>query len=356
MNPRVAAVMSTQFGLITRPQAVQAGMRIEQIDRLVRAGSWTTVRPGVYAETALVEALTDVRARRLLVDRAASLRISRPHVMSHHSAAYLLNLAVLHEYPNPFTHVTRPGLVGTHRRRGISHHLAPYRDDQLAEALAVPCLDAARTALDIARSCGAIPGLVAADSALRMGASTTDLARAAADMKNWPHKAVVDGVVACADGDADTALETLGRVLVESLGFGTPELQFGLTADGRTAWCDMRLGRHFFECDGLVKYLPVEEGGFASSSPSEVLWSEKGRQDFITGFKTGVSRIVWEDAWTVITGGPALRRVQQRLTREYLDTHRRFGSDIGDLSPYRPRGPRPRPQTDSGDLPFPFAA
>ena len=92
-----------------------------------------------------------------------------------------------------------------------------------------------------------------------------------------------------------------------------------------------------------MKYLRVDEGGFASTSPDEVVWFEKKRQDWVCGFKTGMSRLVWEDAFTIVIGGTALERVQARLTREYLDTCQRFGTDVADLAPYRPRGERPRP-------------
>ena len=60
-----------------------------------------------------------------------------------------------------------------------------------------------------------------------------------------------------------------------------------------------------------------------------MLWEEKKRQDFITGFKLG----------RLPDHRPRLPRVdqraaQRRLLREYADTCARFGTDIGDLAPY----------------------
>ena len=75
MNTRVLALMSTQHGLVTRRQAVEAGMSTDQIDRLVRRKTWTVVRKGVYAETAYVASLANTRDQRMLHDRAASMRI-----------------------------------------------------------------------------------------------------------------------------------------------------------------------------------------------------------------------------------------------------------------------------------------
>jgi hypothetical protein len=340
MNARVVAIMSANHGLITRRQAVSAGMSAEQIDRLVRRAVWTIIRRGVYAETSYVESLRSIRSQRRLWDRAASMRLREPHALSHDSAAYVLGMPILHARP-PVTHVTRPGVVGSHIRHGVKHHLAPYAAWQLTEVDGLRCLDLARTAADIAREHGYRPGLVAADSALRMGVSLADLQGAATAMRHWPYKTVVDDVVASAALDTDSVGETLTRELVTELGFGVPEVQFGLTADGRTAWCDLRLGRHVFESDGHLKYQRVDEGGFAVD-PGDAVWFEKQRQDWVCGFKLGMSRVVWADHF-----GAARERAKERLAREYLDTCRRFGTDISDLAQYRARAPRPRPRWNS---------
>ena len=102
----------------------------DRIDAAVRAGHWAIVHCGVYAERELAAACVTHRDRRLLADRAASLRVGCPHAMSHESSAYELDLAILHP-PRPITHLTRPGVVGSHLRHGVKHHLAPYVDDQV---------------------------------------------------------------------------------------------------------------------------------------------------------------------------------------------------------------------------------
>ena len=93
-------------------------------------------------------------------------------------------------------------------------------------------------------------------------------------------------------------------------------------------FCDVRVGRHVFELDGKVKLIPVAEGGVAARDPVDVLWAEKKRQDFITGFKLGVSRVTYRDL------GPGRQQAVARLRREYADTVARFGTDIRDLAPY----------------------
>jgi hypothetical protein len=337
MNPRVLGIMATNHGLVTRKQAVTAGMSPERIDQLLRCGDLVAVRRGVYAEAAFVDALTTYRDRRLLADRAASMRISMPHEMSHDSAAHELDLAILRP-PEPMTHVTRPGVVGSHLRYGVKHHLAPYSPERVVVIDGIRVLGPARTGLDIAREHGLRAGVVAIDSARRAGATLSELEAEVALMRSWPEVTVVREAIELSDPDTDSAGETLMRELVEALGYGRPQTQFGLSADGRTAWCDLRLGRHLFEFDGKVKYQRVDEGGFALASAEEVVWREKQRQDWVCGFKLGMSRVVWDDHF-----GAARERALERLRREYLDTCRRFGESIDDLTPYLARGPRPRP-------------
>jgi hypothetical protein len=333
MIPRIEGLMSRQLGLITRRQALEAGLPAEAIDRLTRRGDWVIVRRGVYTDRDRWERLTRVEDQQRTRDRAASMRIGAPHVMSHDSAALELDLPILRAR-QPMTHVTRPGVVGSHLRHGVKHHLAPYLLSQVVVVHGRPVLGAARTAADIAREHGFVPGVVACDSALRAGASPRDFEEAIAAMAYWPGVTVSRASWDAADPGADSLGETLSRLVVEALGHGRPETQFGLTDGSRTAFCDLRLGRHLFEFDGLLKYLRVEDGGLATIDPADVVWYEKQRQDWLCGFKLGMSRLVWDDVY-----GSRREVTMRRLEREYLDTCARFGTNVDDLTPYIVRRP-----------------
>ena len=336
MDPYLEGIFTRNAGLLTRRQALEAGVPAHDIDRLVRCGAWIAVRRGVYALKHHWESLDDHRGRPLLQARAASAAMLTPHVMSHDSAALELRMGIL--LPQPvLVHVTRFGDLGGRTEHGVKHHLAPFTPAQVVFIDGRPVLDAARTAADIAREHGATHGIVAADSARRLGVTDRDFDFVIAQMRNWPFVTVVRSVVEHSDGGSDSVGESLGRILVLELGIGRPQTQFGLTDGVVTIWCDLRVGRHIFEFDGRIKYRPVSAGGVASKTPDEVLWEEKQRQDFITGFKLGVSRIVWDDLW-----GRRREAAKQRLMREYLDTCRRFGSSTDDLAPYIVRTPRPR--------------
>ncbi len=342
--------MARQHGLVTRQQAMGAGLDGDAVDTMVRHGTWAFVRRGVYAGVAFWESLDD-EERHMLRDRAASLSAKKPHVMSHDSGARWLGLELLRSTP-ALTHLSRPGLVGTHVRGDIKTHLGPFHPLQVVDVDGVRVLDLARTAADIAREHGNPAGVVAMDSARRLGATVGDLARAIDPrMRNWPGVTLARDALTRSNGDSDSVLETLTGEVLEELGLGRVHRQFGLTRDGRTAWADFRVGRQLVECDGLVKYRRVEDGGLAVVAPEDVLAYEKLRQDWLCGFRLGMSRVVWSEAW-----GPGRQALLRRLHREISATHSLLGTSVDDLTPYLARGPRPRPRRRGRRKIGPFAA
>jgi len=215
---------------------------------------------------------------------------------------------------------------GDAERAGVKHHLAPYGDDETTEVEGLTLLGAARTALDMTREHGRAHGLAACDTALRRGVTRSQLVDALARMPAWPHSRCMRWCVEHADGRSESYLESLVRDFVLELGIGRPELQFGLSDGGVTAFADIRVRRHLFEADGLLKYGVDNPTG---EDPRAVLVAEKRRQDFLTGFKLGMSRLTHVDLFA------GRRAALARAAREYLDTCARFGTDIDDLTPYR---------------------
>jgi len=250
-----------------------------------------------------------------------------PHVMSHDSAALALGMGILRR--PELVHVTRPHVIGSRTHFGVKHHGAVYHPDQVVTIGGIDVLNPARTAVDIGREHGELAGVVACDAALRLGVRRTDLVRAHEPMRNWPHIIRARRAVELADPGAETVGETLLRMLVLGLGIGPVQTQFELREGSRSARCDMRVGRHIFEFDGRVKYRRRAEGGVADRSPDDVLWEEKLRQDWVCGFKLGMSRVTYAELWE-----PEKSRTKIRLRREFDSTCARFGRDISDLAPY----------------------
>ncbi|MGB0100666.1 MAG: type IV toxin-antitoxin system AbiEi family antitoxin domain-containing protein [Nocardioides sp.] len=324
MNQQIADVMCRQHGLVLRRQALAAGMGADHLARLLRTGEWVAVRWGVYTTAARWEAVDEYVGRPRLEALAASLGMVMPHVVSHDSAAYLHGLPILEARPR-LAHITRFGALGGRTKSGVKHHKAPFAPAQIAFVDDVPVLDLARTVADIAREHGSRHGIVAASSALRAGVTRRQLELAVAPMRSWPQVTVCRLAVDWADGRCETPGEALVLLMVKELGLGDVEPQFGLREDGRTAWVDLRVGRHLIEFDGRLKY----------DDPAD-LWEEKRRQDWLCGFKLGMTRLSWTDVQVDVW-----KATQRRLLRDIRDTNARFGVNIDDLAPYRTtRGPR----------------
>lgn len=324
--------MAENHGLITYRQALEH-LDPRGIAALVRRGDWVRVRRGVFT-TAEAWAGADpfVEQPRLRV-RAAHAVLQSEHWFSHDSSA------VFHGIPLPdvrrsLVHVTRPLVTGDRTKAGIKHHKAPFALDQAEVIDGLPMLDRTRTALDVCREHGLVAGVAALDRVLALGTPCHALGAATDSMRSWPGTRTVRAAIELADPGAESYGESVTRVLVTELGFGRPETQFGLTDGHRTVWTDLRVLRHVIEFDGRVKYDPVERGGFAED-PRRALWEEKARQDFIAGFKLGISRVTYAD----LGNWEATKR---RLDRQIRQTCAMFGTDLADLTPYLVRRHAPR--------------
>jgi len=326
MGPGIRAHFARQHGLVTFRQATESGLSLPRIRRLLHHGDWVRVRGGIFADAEIWQAADEYVGRPLLRVRAAHLALIVPHWFSHDSAALLHGMRLFHRGTD-FVHITRTDMRGRRSKAGIAHHGAKFDPAQGTVIDGLPVLDLPRTAVDVTREHGVDVGLGACDFALRQGVPRDEMSAVVDRMAGWPYVCTAREVVELADPGAENASESASRSLVLELGIGRPQTQFGLTDGGRTVWCDLRVGRHIFEFDGRVKYTPVTEGGFAEE-PRAALWEEKKRQDFVCGFKLGVSRITTVD---LLSGRSAAR---SRLMREYDDTTARFGTSINDLAPY----------------------
>ncbi|MCD4533394.1 type IV toxin-antitoxin system AbiEi family antitoxin domain-containing protein [Nocardioides sp. cx-169] len=323
MHPGVVAAFAASGGLITRSAALDLGLSPATIRSLVRHGEWVLVRRGVYCDAPIWQAADEYVGRPRLRARAAILTMRRAWVLSHDSAAHELGLAILAP-PAPFVHITRPGFTGAWTEYGVKHHLARFHPEQVLHVNDVPVLDHARTAVDIGRERGERDGLIACDSALRMGVRRSELEAALEPMRNWPNVTRARTAVGLADGGAQNPGEGLLRELVIELALSPewPETQFPLWIEDRVAWCDLRVGCHVFEFDGRVKYRRADEGGFADR-PEDVIWAEKKRERLIAAEGLGVSRLIWEDFW-----GERREAAKVRVRAEWEVTRARFGTRL----------------------------
>jgi Transcriptional regulator, AbiEi antitoxin len=322
MNTRARAKAAEQFGLLTRRDALDAGMTPSLITAAIRSGDLVVVRRGVYALGDVWAELDEYRGRHRLRSRAATLVMHRGWVLSHDSSADEHDLQLLRP-AEPHVHITRPGFTSAWTRYGVKHHYARYRPSQVTEVEGVAVLDMARTVADVAREHGEQAGVVTADSAMRHGVSRTQLLEAVAPMDQWPYSTFARNAIDLADPRAENANESLGRLLVMELGIGDPDPQFPVRTEEGIKWCDIRVGNHLFECDGRIKFLPPERGGVASRPVEDILWDEKKRERLVSARMLGVSRIVYADYW-----GDNRAAAIKRLKAEYAISEARFGAEL----------------------------
>lgn len=322
MDSRVRAAVAAGQGLVTSARLQEMGLAARLISRWVRGGELVAVRRGVYTTRELWDAWDQYVERPLARIRASHLTLDVPHVYSHDSSALLQRLPLIRPQESE-THVTRTGINGSRIRFGIRHHGAAYLDSQVVTAHGLPALDVPRTVADLARTHGYRAGLVAADGALQLGFTRSQLAAAAEPMTSWPGVTDVRAAIADADPGAESVGETLSRELLTELGIGDAETQFAVRIPSGVAWCDLRIGCHVFEFDGRIKLRPVDRGGVAEQMAEQVVWDERRRQRDVCAEGLGMSRIYWEDFW-----GEARRRARERLRREFDVTRQRFGDQL----------------------------
>lgn len=130
--------MNRQHGVITRAQALEAGMTRHKIDHCVRAGEWLREARGVYRHAAV----TSTPLSRLL---AACM--AHDAMASHRSAAALHGIEgfKLDRIELTVRRGKRPSMAGVRLHRSSLMGLAEPTDRQ-----GVPCTGRARTVVDLA--------------------------------------------------------------------------------------------------------------------------------------------------------------------------------------------------------------
>ena len=314
MRPQLRALAHSQLGVITRAQALSAGMTERELRSALRPGGpWVVVRRGAYAERGDWDS-ADAARRHLMLVQAVHLGGEVPRVFSHTSAAVVHGLACRPHW-RELVHVSDPGVRGGRTECGVKRHPATIPEGQYADLRGLTVTSLARTAVDIAREHGIEDGVIACDQVLARGVPRTELTWVLAQMSYWPQVTKARAAVRLADPGAENVGESMARMLVVELGHGTPQTQVWIEDSGRRARVDLLLDGHVFEFDGRQKYVGAERGGYAPAELEEALWNEKQREDWLRSLGFGISRIIWLDLFGV-RRSEALRR----LDREYLAT------------------------------------
>lgn len=303
---RATAVQRAGGGVLTRGQALAAGLTPSQVQTLLRQGTWRAVRRGAYAATAPTtdedpptvvvrtgsDAVGDAHAVEVA---AAASQLRGRHVASHGSAALVLGLPLLGRAPRA------PQLLRAHRRRGDAAtlpglHVAGLRDDEVVECRGVLVTAPARTVCDLARTLGFRAGVAAADAALHAGLPRGELEQAATRCAGWPGARTARAVIAFADERAESPLESLTRVAYAEQGLPAPRTQVDVLQG--SLWLArvdflFEQQRTVGEADGLAKY---RLAGQVPAWADDALVREKQREERLRQCGLEVVRNDWDTA------------------------------------------------------------
>ena len=238
-----------------------SGITPAQFRSLTRAGDLVRVRHGVYATRRAVESAdSDPCQEHALRVAAARACIGHTGVASHQSAAVLHGIDLLQSPADHTVWLTRP--PGRYRNRcpeGVRLYSAHLPMQHVRTLYGLPVTTATRTVIDLARSLTFMEGVVAVDSALRLGKTTNQgLADTLRSCARWPGADQARRVGDFSSEDAGSVLESCARVVFAEAGLPAPVLQAAIaTADAefiaRVDFC-WPAYRVIAEADGMAKY------------------------------------------------------------------------------------------------------
>jgi predicted transcriptional regulator of viral defense system len=247
-------------GFATYADLLASGLSRARIRTMVQRGELLSLARGVYITADLVQRMRIQPEGATATSAMAALAMLCPGtVVSHDTAAELHGLDVLTSGQR--LTVSRPPGAGSRSasQPGILVHVAGLPESHVGWRFGVPVTTVPRTVIDLARTLDLRSGLVVADSALHQHlTSKRELRAVLAACRRWPGSLKAAEVVELADGLAESALESLARLVFRDLGLPAPELQVEIRdADGQFIGRVDFLWRQFrtiAEVDGALKY------------------------------------------------------------------------------------------------------
>jgi hypothetical protein len=155
------ALAQKQYGLISRAQALSAGLTARAIEHRLKSGRWIAIHPEVYAISGSPSSW--------FRDEMAACLWARDGLASHRAAGFLYELPGCKEPPIEIRS-TRTKVVP--RSGVIVHHTKWLPPDQRHRMVGIPCTSIDRTLLDLGAVWRPRQVAIALDNALRRGLTT----------------------------------------------------------------------------------------------------------------------------------------------------------------------------------------
>ncbi|PWC03678.1 type IV toxin-antitoxin system AbiEi family antitoxin domain-containing protein [Agromyces badenianii] len=326
---------TTPHGLI-RFDDVRTIGREAELARALAAGEVTRIRRGVYARVAGEAAAGSAGerdAQRYLTAVLAAGETMRHAVFTGFSALALAGIPIFGRWPADIS-VMSTDAQG-HRRAGVISVAGSYAPTRATEGGHL-VTSVEFSLIQLCRQATLAAALTATDAALRVprfgpGRPRTTIAAIRAEHQRLlPYRGSrrTEAVLARATDSSDTTLETVGRLVIEELGFEEPELQHEL-------WLPELAKRAFLdfywpsvdaggEADGRGKYLGSAR---ASATAAAVVIAEKERENAVRRQVRAFDRWDWSET---------LRRtpLERRLVAMGVPRTRRRSTLVG--SPEEP--------------------
>ncbi len=288
--------------VFSRGDALALGWTDPALRRAVRSGRLTRVRRGQFTTA---DPDPTVRA----IAAAASCSGS---VISHRSAALLHGLPLLGRAPDRADLTLSPPSTGDTANALV--HRATLRDIDVVAKNDVPVTSVARSVADLARCSRTATAVTAIDAALHAESVGSDeITDVLAFCRTWPRIGDARRALALSDGLAESALESLSRLVLARLGLPRPRLQVPIVNERGVVikradfyWDEAGVAG---EADGRLKY-----------TDRDVLTGEKELQEECEDLGLIVVRWGWD---------LALRRtvlLKQRVERGLARGHARDAS------------------------------
>ncbi|GAA3878690.1 hypothetical protein GCM10022381_21340 [Leifsonia kafniensis] len=276
------------------------------------AGEQARLLRGVYVSAEVWNAADD-DARYLLRITAAVLTRKSSAVVSHLSAARIWGLPIFGRWPRD-VHLTALGGRTRESKNGIRWHHEVLRAGDVVEIDGMLVTSRLRTMVDLARTTSFASAVASLDAGLRQkftsknGMPDSDISkdelgdairRLGSRRGCRPAKVAGD----FADGDSDSAGESVSRAHIFLSGMPAPELQVVYPrADGGKDIVDFTWDKKHHlrnlpllgEFDGKVKY--TRDQYLQGRTMDEVVWEEKVRQDRLCTPGRLMVRWLWGDA------------------------------------------------------------
>jgi len=279
----------TKHDLITSADCRALGVSHDRVERLVRNEMLAVLARGVYADGPASAALPPW-PRFAVRSRAFVLASPIGAVAADWSAVAPHRLPV--GWPPPAV----PSVIRQGSRASGSNRTCHGRTRFAAVADRwIACVDDTRAvlpaiaAVDLFRNCDPLTALILADAVARLDKSNDLLVRAWQDMRRWPGINRARWAIEHCDPDAQTPLESAGRLAFIRAGLPVPASNVWVGENGPRFrldhyWAEERLAA---EGDGISKYL-------IDSDPSRALQQEKDREWWLHSKGIRVIRYTWK--------------------------------------------------------------